>query len=31
LSQLLSEVTVAFCSSYIKCAMCPLCCSTTHS
>jgi len=33
LSQLLSEVglTVASCSSYIKCPMCSLCCWTTHS
>jgi len=31
LSQLLSEVTVASCSFYIICSMCPPCCWTTHS
>jgi len=31
LSQLLSKVTVAFWSFYIKCSMCPPCCWTTHS
>jgi len=29
LSQLLSKVTVAPCSFYIKCSMCPHCCWTT--
>jgi len=31
LSQLSSEVTVASCSSYIECSMCPPSCWTTHS
>jgi len=31
LSQLLSKVTVTFCSFYINCSMCPPCCWTTHS
>jgi len=31
LSQLLSKVTVASCSFYIKFSICPLFCWTTHS
>jgi len=30
LSQLLSKVTVASCSFYIKCSMCPPCCWTIY-
>jgi len=31
LSQLLSKVTVASCSFYIQCSMCPPWCWTTHT
>jgi len=31
LSQLVSKVTVASCSFYIKCSTWPPCCCTTHS
>jgi len=31
MSQLLFKVTVASCSFYIECSMCPPCCWTTHS
>jgi len=30
-SGIISKVTVAFCSFYTKCSICPPCCWTTHS